>query len=93
MQVRACHATCRAYFPDDLARLHDVPWLHVDGAHVAIHRDEPFTVIEKHRVAIEEVVACVDDAAVRGSFDRGTGWARDVHAGVRVARLIVEYAP
>ncbi len=49
--------------------------------------------IDKHRVAVEEIVAHVDDDAVRGSEHGSTQWRGYVHAAVRIARFTVEDAP
>ena len=50
-------------------------------------------VIEDHRVAVEEEVARVDHASIGGGPHRRAGVGGDVHAPVRIARLVVEYAP
>ncbi len=48
--------------------------------------------IDDHGVAVEEVVARIDDRAVRGGQYRCAGRRRDVHARVRIAGLAVEHA-
>src|SRR5438105_15817323 len=92
MQVGSRYATRRAYFPYDLASLDGLARLHSDRAQVAVHGDQPFAVIDKDAVAVEEVVAGIDDLPFGGRLDGCARWGGDIHARVRVARLVVEYA-
>lgn len=57
----------------------------VDRAQMAIHADEAASVIDKYRLAVEEVVARIDDGACDRYSDQGTGSGRDVHAGMGIA--------
>jgi hypothetical protein len=40
--------------------------LHIDFRHVAEHADEALAMVDKHRVAVEEVVADQDHLAIAG---------------------------
>src|SRR5882757_11528114 len=83
VQMRAGHATCCAYFPNDLARGDTLPCLHVDRTEVAVHGDQPFTMVDEDGVAVEEIIPGVDDAPCRWRFHESTCRSRDVHACVR----------
>ena len=69
------------------------PGRDVDLAQVAVHRDETCAVVEDHGVAVEEVVTGVEHPAVGGRMDRRALVRGDVHAAVRVTRLVVKDAP
>ena len=92
MQVRPGDATGGAHGADRLAGGDVLSRLHVDPAQVAVHRHQPRTVVEDHRVAVEEIVADVGDLCRSRRLDRRAGRGGDVHAGVRTARLVVEEA-
>ncbi len=93
MQMRPGHPARLTHLPDHLAPLDRLPCLHANRAQMAVHGDQPFTVVDEDAVAIEEVIAGVDDFSISSRFDRRAGRRRDVHACVRVARLVVENAP
>src|ERR1700683_958838 len=93
VQVRPGHATGRADFANDHARLYALPAVHINRAQVAVHGDKTRAVIDDHCVAIEEVVPGIHHTPVGRCVHRRTGVGGDIHAAVRVARLIVEYAP
>ena len=67
--------------------------MHRDRGQVAVHGDQTLAVVDQHRVAVEEIIAGIDDPPGGGGVHRRAAAGRDVHAGVRVARLVVEYAP
>src|SRR5579875_3910912 len=90
VQVRAGDAAGLADLADDLSGPDALARLHVDRAQVAIHRDEPFAVVDEDRIAAEEEVAGVDHAATGRRADGGADRSGDVHAAVRRARLAVE---
>jgi len=58
---------------------------------VAVHRQQPLSVIDDHGIAIEEVVAGVDHGTLSSCMDRRADGCCDIHAGVRIARLAIEY--
>ena len=93
MQVRSRDAARRADESKHFARVDLVAALHVDAAQVAVHRHDPRAVVDEHRVAVEEEIALVEDAARGRCPDRRAGGRRDVHARVRIARLAVEEPP
>src|SRR5579872_3087807 len=92
MQVRPRDPSGRTNLAEDLAGLDPRTALHVDLAHVTVHRDEPFTVIDDDHIAGEEEVAGLDDPAIGGGVNGRAGGRRDIHASVRTARLVVEDA-
>ena len=91
--MRSGDATRRTYFSDQLTRFNFIAELHIDAAQVAVHRDEPETVIDVERVAVEEELAGFDDFAGGGGANRSARGRRDVHAGMWIAGLTVEDAP
>jgi len=66
--------------------------MHEDCRQVAVHGDQPLAVIDQHGVAVEEITAGVDHPAAGGGVHCGAGRGGDVHAGMRIARLVVEDA-
>ncbi len=64
--------------------------LHVDPAQVAVHRHHARPVVDEHGVAVEEEIPRVEHAAGCRTADRRAGRGGDVHAAVRIARLVVE---
>src|SRR5689334_20433784 len=90
MQMRAGHATGGADFADDVTGFDMISRLHVDGAQVAVHRNETLAVIEKKGVAIEEEFPRVDYATIRRCFHRRADRRGDVHASMRIAGFIIE---
>ena len=83
VQVRPGHAPGRPDLADHRARRDALARVHADCAQVAVHGDETRAVIEDHRVAVEEEVARIDDAAIRRRVHRRAGVGGDVHAAVR----------
>ena len=59
---------------------------------MAVHRDQALAVIDQHGVAIEEVIAGIDDLAICRGVDRRPHRCGNVHPGVRSPRLVVEDA-
>ena len=66
--------------------------MHVDFGEVAEHADQPLTVIEKYRLAVEEVVADEDDLACRWCLDRRATVGGEIQARMWVAFLAIEEA-
>ena len=93
MEMRACYATRCTHGADNGALLDPIADFHVDSREVAVHRHESETVIDEERVAIEEEVADIDDDAGSRRLDRRAGACGNVHSGMRISRLIVEYSP
>src|SRR5262245_18220907 len=91
--MRTGHPTRRANLADHLSRLDALAALHADGAQVAVHGHQPFAVIEKHSVAVEEEITGIEHAAIGRCPYGGPRGPGDIHTGMRVARLDVEYTP
>jgi len=85
VQVRTGHSTSSANLADGLPGFHLVPSLHGECRQVAVDRDESLAVIDDHIVAVEEVIADIDDHAVRRRPDRCAGGGGNVHARMRIA--------
>ena len=92
MQVRACYSPGRSDLSKHIPRCDLLPGLHVDLAHVAVHRDESRSMIDEHRATVEEILTRVDDGPGGRCMNSSSGIRSDVHAAVRVARLVVELA-
>ena len=93
MQMRPGHTTRRPHFAEHVATLHMIADFYADLTEMAVHRDQPLTVIHDHRVSAEEEIPSVEDSTVRRRFNGRPSGRSDIHPTVRVARLIVEYAP
>ena len=52
--MRPGHAAGRTHLADDAALVNQLARLHVDLAHVAVHGDQPLSMVDKHRVAIKK---------------------------------------
>src|SRR5882757_5362590 len=65
--------------------------LHVDGGQMAVHAAESASVIDGDRIAVEKILAGIDDRAGGRYQDRRARRCGDVHAGMRVARFAIEY--
>src|SRR5579871_1993049 len=90
MQVRSGHSPGRADLAEHLAGPHVRAALYTDRAQMAVHGDESSTVIEDHRVAVEEEISGVEHTAIGGGVHRRSGGRCDIHAAVGIARLVVE---
>src|SRR5258706_4373441 len=90
VQVRSGYAAGGADLADDVAALDHGANLHADQRQVAVHRDQPLAVLDQHRVAVEKIQTGIDHLAIGGGGDWCAGCRRDIHAAVRVARLVVE---
>jgi hypothetical protein len=90
VQVRAGDPAGCSDFADDVAGLQVLAELHADLRQVAIHRRQSLAVVDDHVVAVEVVLAHVDDLARDRRLDRRARGRRDVHATVRPARFAVE---
>ena len=73
MHMRPGRPTGRTDFADHAAASQLLADLHVNLRHVAEHADEALAMVDKHRVAIEEVVADQDHLARGRGLDRCTG--------------------
>src|SRR5690606_738272 len=76
----------------DVAARQLVADLYADVREMAEHADQSLAVVDKDRLAVEEVVAGEDDLAGGRCLDRRAGWRGEVQAGMRIALLIVEKA-
>jgi len=92
MQVRPGHATGRPDLADLVTRFDHGARRDVDVVQVAIQRDEPLSVIDEHGLTVEEVIAGVYYDTGRRREHRRADGCGDVHARMRIARLIIEYA-
>jgi len=81
-----------AHFAQLVAGLDHRARLHIDLVQVAVQRHETLSVVNENRLAIEKIIAGVDHHTRRRRNDRRARGGGDVHAGVRVARLIIEHA-
>ena len=77
---------------DDITAVDRLAFVDEDLLEVTVHRDQSLAVIDEHAVAVEEVLAHVNNATVGRCMDERPGWRRDVHAAVGFARLAVEEA-
>ena len=82
MQVRASHAASRTHGTQALAGCEHITGLDVDHAQVAHHAQEAATVVQPDGVAVEEIVASVDDAAGSAASTESTNAVISVE-GVR----------
>jgi small GTP-binding protein len=70
-----------------------LPGVHVDRRQMTVHRHQSCAVIDQHRVATEEIVTGVDDAAVgRRAYGACRGNGRCPCRNAAIARLVVEEA-
>src|ERR1019366_4519533 len=92
MQMGSRGTACLADGADARPRGDALSWLHVNGAQVAVHADESASMIDEDRVAVEKILAGIDDGTADRHVNGRTGGCGDVHARMRIARLAVEYA-
>lgn len=90
VHVRTGCPASRTDFADHAATRHLITDLHVDFRHVAEHADEALPMVDKHGVAIEEVIAGQDDFARCRGFDRYASRYGEIQSRVRVALFAVE---
>ena len=70
MQMGPGNAPRRADRTNDVPGGNPIAGLHINSAHVGVERLKSQTVLDKHGIAVEEVVAGFDDDAVSRCFDR-----------------------
>ena len=92
MQVWARYETRSTHGTQTITGLEHIARLDVDGSQMAHHADEPSAVVQPDGVAVEEIVARVDDVSRQRCVHRRAGSGSDVHAAVRVACLAIEDA-
>ena len=90
MQVRARGAPCHSGKPDSLAFAYSIAGFHVDPLKVAVHGDQPVAVVDKDRLAVEEIIIDRQHRAMRARLHRCAERDRHIKAGMRCARLFVE---
>src|SRR5690606_17203969 len=90
VQVRPGDPAGGADRADRIAGRDPVTWPDFDGAQMTVHREQAAAMVEPDRLAVEEIIAGVDDAAVGRGDDGRSGGGRDVHPAVRAPRLTVE---
>ena len=59
---------------------------------MVVHGDETLDVVEEHREPVKEIIAGLEHGARRRRGDRGPRGRGDVHAAVRLPRLVVQEA-
>jgi len=90
VQVRPRHAARRTHLADLVSGFHFRSRRHTDVTQVAVKGHETLTMINEYRLAVEEEVADFDHSTGCRREDGCTDWRGDVHARVRVTRLIIE---
>jgi hypothetical protein len=68
--MRSGHAPGRTGKPDLLTAMDVLADLHANHGQMAVHRDQPLAMIDQYAVAVEEVIARVDHAAIGRDLHR-----------------------
>ena len=74
----------------DLTLLDGRVELDFDFTEVAIHRNEPLTMINQHGVAVEKIITGGANDASGGGLDGRALWCCDIQARVRASRLVIQ---
>jgi hypothetical protein len=93
VQVRSGDPPGCAHQADRFPRRDFLAGFHIDAAQVTVHGDDALAVVEEHRVAVEEEVTDLEDAARRRRLNRRTRGGRNVHPTVWISGLAVEEPP
>src|ERR1700722_18592446 len=79
VQVRSGDAAGSADLAEHRACLQHFPGVHLDLAQVAVHGEEAAAVIENDRVAVEEVVAGIEHAAIGRRMNGRAALGGNIH--------------
>ena len=87
--MRAGNPSGLADQSNDLTLLNgSVEW-HIDSAEVAVHRNQPLSVINQHGVAVEKIITGGANDARGSGFDGGALWGCDIQARMRASGLVI----